>query len=298
MNIKNKLFLAPMAGVNDIAFRLLCRKYGADIVMTEMISVNALSRDNKATLKLIETIDEEKPIGIQLFGTRLDAYKKSLKIAEDDFDFIDVNFGCPATKVIKQGSGSALLKRPAKIKEIVEFLVSNSKKPISGKIRIALDKNDSLKSAKMVEDGGASFIIVHGRTVGQGYSGNVNYDGIKNIKDNLNIPVVGNGDIKDRESLEKMKETNVDAFMVGRAAMGNPLVFTEIKKGKEIELNKKINVLYEYWNLSEKLNCQNFNRLKALSLYVVKGFNGCAKYRQKISLSKNFEEWDKIVNGL
>ncbi|MDD5177863.1 MAG: tRNA-dihydrouridine synthase family protein [Candidatus Nanoarchaeia archaeon] len=298
MNIKNKLFLAPMAGVNDIPFRLLCKKYGADVVMTEMISVNALSRNNQATLRLAETVKEEKPIGIQLFGTRLDAYKKSVELIENNFDFIDINFGCPATKVIKQGAGSALLKRPAKIKELVEFLVSNSKKPISGKIRTASNKEDSLKTASMLEEGGASFVIVHGRTTGQGYSGNVNYEHIKYIKENLQIPVVGNGDIKDKVSLEKMKSTNADAFMIGRAAIGNPMVFTEVKKGKETSLDKKIKVLYEYWDLSKKLNRQDFNKLKFLSLAVMKGFNQAARYREKLSLAKNFDEWDKVMSLL
>lgn len=285
-----------MAGVNDIAFRLLCRKYGADIVMTEMISVNALSRNNKATLKLAETVKEEKPIGIQLFGTRLDAYKKSIDIIEDNFDFIDINLGCPAPKVMKQGSGSALLKRPTKIKELISFVVENSKKPISGKIRIADNSKDTIKTAKIVEESNASFLIIHGRTVNQGYSGNINYDEIKKIKENVSIPVVGNGDIKDRETLEKMKQTGVDSFMVGRAAIGNPLIFTELKKNKTLEIDKKIKVLYEYYELGKKINCYDFNRLKFLSLAVMKNFHGATEYRRKISLSKNFEDWNKIIN--
>jgi len=238
--LKSKLILAPMHNTTNIAFRILCRKYGASLVSTELLSSNALAREDNLNLKLAITDKKEKPNVAQIFGQNTENIVKAAKTLERSFDVIDINFGCPSKKILSQGAGAALLKRKNKIKEIVEQVSKNIKKPVTVKIR----SNNAIEIAKICEKAGADAITVHARSVKQGYSGKADWSVIKAVKENVKIPVIGNGDVVDGKSAEKMlKETNCDYVMIGRAAIGNPFIFKQIKEylktGKEIKQTKE-----------------------------------------------------------
>lgn len=237
MNIKhlkfsNPIFLSPMAGVGDFAFRALCREHGADFSFTEMISVAGLVHNSAKTKKLLFTLEEEMPCGVQLFGDNEDEFAMAVKMPElKKFDIIDLNFGCPAPKIFKNNAGSALLSNPEKIRKIVTACVQNTSKPITCKIRLGIDNKsiNAVEIAKICEQAGASAITVHGRTKLQSYSGVVDYDEIAKVKAAVNIPVIGNGDICDKESYKKMLATGVDGVSLARASLGRPWIFNELK---------------------------------------------------------------------
>lgn len=227
---KNKpLILAPMAGVTDFAFRSIAKDCGADLTCSEMISAKGLIYDSEKTKKMLYTCENETPKMVQLFGNEPSDFVKCLNYLEDA-DIIDINFGCPAPKIFNNNQGSALLNQPLKVYEIVNALKQNTNKIISAKIRLGIqDKSLGLNIAKVIEDAGADFICVHGRTKLQGYSGQADLDEIAKIKQSVKIKVVGNGDVKDKESLNKMWQTGVDGVMIGRASLGNPQIFAKLK---------------------------------------------------------------------
>ncbi len=287
IKLKNNLVLAPMAGINDTAFRILCKRYGAGLLYTEMINTNAISNKNKATLKKLNFVNEEKPIAIQLFGANIKMIEDAAVIAEKNANIIDINLGCPDLKVLHQGAGAALLKRPKRISEIIKAVVNKVDIPVTAKIRIG---NDSIKIAKLIEDAGASAIAVHARTVRQGYSGKADWNKIKEIKEAVNIPVIGNGDIFTKEDVERMQElTKCDFIMIGRAAMTNPAIFKEISNGK-ISSKEKLNLFFEYIELAEKYNCYKFISAKRHALNFTRGIPNSTRLREKISLSKTLDE--------
>lgn len=292
--------LAPMAGVTDVAFRLLCQQYGAGLTMTEMISANALARSNQATLKLIDVVPEEKLRCIQLFGQNTDCLVQSAKFLEENnkCEIIDLNFGCPASQIIQQGAGSALLERPNKIKEIVEAVSSSVNLPITCKIRLGIRTNNInvLKIAKICEDAGASLLTIHARTQKQGYTGKADWSWIKKVKETIQIPVCGNGDVSSVEDYLKMKkETGCDYVMIGRGAIGNPYLFQQIndynEKGKyktKIPLEQLQDFL-SYLKLAEKYKV-NFNNIKFHAQSFTKGIVGGNKLRLELSKTKNVAE--------
>ena len=300
---KSKVFLAPMADITNIAFRIMCKEYGAGLVSTELLSANAISRENKAVMKLGLTNEKEKPRVIQLFAQKSENIAKAAKIMENDFDIIDLNFGCPSTKIMAQGSGGALMKRPGKIGEIVKAVRKAIKRPVSAKIRIGFDKKiNAVEVAKICEDNGADMIIVHGRTVGQGYSGKADLEIIKEVKKSVKIPVVGNGDVVDGESAKKMfEETGCDYIMIGRAAIGNPFIFKQIneylKTGKIIEQTKEERVkdYFEYIELTKKFGIFSILDAKRQAQYFTKGFNGSSRLRKKLNGVRDFEVIKKII---
>ena len=241
---KNNLILAPMAGVTTSSFRKICLKHGAGIVYAEMISDKGLEYNNEKTLKMIEIDQDEHPIAMQVFGNSYETITPSVgKILErSNVDIIDVNMGCPVNKVVKGGSGSALLKTPEKIYDIVKSLKDNYNLPITIKIRAGWDASSINCDVvtKLATKAGVDAIAIHGRTRAQMYNGNANLEYIKMVKNATDKPVIGNGDIKDYTSAKKMlEETNVDALMIGRASLGNPWVFEEIEKGFNKELTVK-----------------------------------------------------------
>ena len=234
INFTSSIFLAPMAGVADASFRQLCYELGADLTYTEMVSVKALLHNNKKTFKLLK-VHGNTPTAVQLFGHDKEDFVKVIKSGNiDNFDIIDINMGCPAPKIVKNGDGSALLKNIDLAREIISACVNATDKPITVKFRIGfeLDNNIAVEFAKMCEQAGASAICVHGRTREQFYSGKVDYETIKLVKSSVNIPVIGNGDITDIESYKKMLQTGVDGVMIGRGTLGNPEIFA-ILKGKK-----------------------------------------------------------------
>ncbi|MGI5857906.1 MAG: tRNA dihydrouridine synthase DusB [Tepidanaerobacteraceae bacterium] len=230
---KIPLYLAPMAGITDMPFRTICKQFGADVLITEMISTRGLVYDDPKTSKLLEIGSGENPIGVQLFGNNPEDFVKSVeKIIDLPFDFININMGCPTPKIIKNGDGCALMKDPKLASRIIEMTVKASSKPVSVKIRKGWDEDsvNAVKFSSMAENSGASMIIIHGRTREMFYSGKADWDIIKRIKETVAIPVIGNGDVfTPEDAFEMFKKTNCDGIMIGRGALGNPWIFKDVK---------------------------------------------------------------------
>lgn len=253
VELKSNLILAPMAGLSDVAFRNMCLKFGAGLVCTEMVSAKALSYKNKKTEDLLITLDDEVPKAVQIFGHEPEVMAEAVKnplLAK--FDIIDINMGCPAPKIVKNGDGSALLKNFNLAEQIINACVNVTDKPITVKFRIGFDEGENIAVdfARMCEKAGAAAITVHGRTTKQGYSGIVNYEAIKQVKQAVNIPVFANGNCETREDYENiLKITGADGIMIGRASLGSPEIFEEILTGKKPDVNKFEQIKYHYETL-------------------------------------------------
>lgn len=253
VELKSNLILAPMAGLSDVAFRNMCLKFGAGLVCTEMVSAKALSYKNKKTEDLLITLDDEVPKAVQIFGHEPEVMAEAVKnplLAK--FDIIDINMGCPAPKIVKNGDGSALLKNFNLAEQIINACVNVTDKPITVKFRIGFDEGENIAVdfARMCEKAGAAAITVHGRTTKQGYSGIVNYEAIKQVKQAVNIPVFANGNCETREDYENiLKITGADGIMIGRASLGSPEIFEEILTGKRPNVNKFEQIKYHYETL-------------------------------------------------
>lgn len=232
VTLENNLILAPMAGVTDLPFRLLCREQGAGLVCMEMVSAKAIYYHNKNTEELMEIHPDEAPVSLQLFGSDPDIISEmAKKIEERPFSILDINMGCPVPKVVNNGEGSALMKNPKLVEEIVTKTVKAVKKPVTVKIRKGFNDEtvNAVEIAKIAEGCGAAAVAVHGRTREQYYSGSADYEIIAKVKQALSIPVIGNGDVTDGPSAERLlKETGCDGVMIGRGVRGNPWIFREI----------------------------------------------------------------------
>ena len=296
--LSGKLILAPMHNVTNLAFRLMCKKYGASLVSTELLSANPIARGNNAVMKTIITDKTEKPVVIQLFGQNTENLVKAAKKMGKKFDIIDFNLGCPSKRILAQGCGASLLKRKNKIKEIVEQISKSIKKPFTVKIR----NENAVEIAKICEKAGASAITIHARTTKQGYSGNANWKVIKEIKQSVKIPVIGNGDVVDGKSAKQMLEkTGCDYIMVGRAAIGNPFIFKQIneflKTGKDIKQTEKekIEDYFEYIRLTEKHKIFSIRDAKKKAQAFTKGMKGSNKLRKKLNEIKDYNEIIKMI---
>ena len=253
IEIKNQIVLAPMAGYSNTSFRKIIKKMGAGLIYAEMVSDKALVYQNQKTLELLKMSEEERPIAQQIFGSDVNTFVEAAKIVEEKMhpDIIDINMGCPVPKVaVSAQAGSALLKNPEKIKEIVSSVVKSVNIPITVKIRLGWDENsiNCLEVAKKIEEAGASAITIHARTRKDGYSGHARWEYIKKVKEIVSIPVIGNGDVKTPLDAKKMlEETSCDAVMIGRGVLGNPWLIKEcieyLKTGvlpKEVSYEEKI----------------------------------------------------------
>ena len=304
---KNPFILAPMDDVTDIAFRELCEEKGASYSTTELISVDALIRE-----KVFKSRYERgnlKLNSVQLFGSKPEIFTKAANFILDDADIVDVNFGCPSPNVTNQFAGACLLKDPKNVGEIISKLSKEIEKPITAKIRLGYSKTNHIEIAKEIENSGAELIAVHGRTAKQKYSGKADWGAISDIYEKINIPLVGNGDIKEEEDINKYLNSHCDALMIGRGAIGNPLLFERfnyyLKNNKKLEFNeiekKEIqkNLLKDYIQKLEGRDFYNLNlKIQRQSMWFLKGIEGSRDFRTKISqekdINKIFEEIDKF----
>ncbi|MDD3397080.1 MAG: tRNA dihydrouridine synthase DusB [Clostridia bacterium] len=303
LNFKSNLFLAPMAGVTDFAFRSLAREFGAGFSYTEMISAKGLiySKNSDVYQKMLFTLPTENPVAVQIFGGEPEIMAKACQCPEiQKFDIVDINMGCPAPKIIKNGEGSCLLKDLKLAKQIAECCVKASSKPITVKMRCGFDNNSnvSLELGRMLEEAGVSAICIHARTRQQFYSGSVDYDIIASLKAKLKIPVIGNGDVFDKESYKKMKGTGVDAIMIGRGALGRPWIFGSLLQDN-FKVDKK-EVIKKHFKLLEQIYPERFivTHMRKHLLWYVKEMPSANKLRLKLcnieSASQAFTLLDEI----
>ncbi|MCQ2472202.1 MAG: tRNA dihydrouridine synthase DusB [Clostridia bacterium] len=300
--------LAPMAGVADRAFRELCVKYGASYVVTEMVSSKALTMQDKKSRELLFMSAEERPCAAQIFGDDPEIMAQAaVKALEFKPDFIDINMGCPAPKIAGNGGGSALLKKPELIGKIVRSVRDAVELPVTAKIRIGWDENsiNAVEVAKICEANGADAIAVHGRTKAQMYAPPVDYEQIKNVKEAVKIPVIGNGDIVDGKSAKEMLErTGCDFLMVGRGALGTPWVFSEInaylEKGEvlpELSIEEKMYVMVKHIETLCQYKGEYIGMREARkhSSWYIKGMRGAASFRQEIGSLETIEQLKKLA---
>lgn len=295
VKLENNIVLAPMAGITDLPFRIICKKFGAGLVCTEMASSKAIFYNDSKTKDILKIEGEKKPIQAQIFGSDIESLKVAAEYVSKFADILDINMGCPAPKVVKNGDGSKLLLNLKLIEEIVTEIVKVSKVPVTVKIRKGWNSDNIVakEAAKIIENAGASAITIHGRTRSEFFSGEVDLDIIKQVKKSVNIPVIGNGDIVDEESALKMFEyTGVDGIMIGRGAIGNPWIFNRIthflktgEKLQELTPKQKLKTIIKHIELEirEKGEKVGIQELRKHMAYYTKNLKDASTARKRIN---------------
>ncbi len=300
--LESPLILAPLAGYTDLAFRLLCRQFGAGLCYTEMISCHGLVYQKEKTQLLTRTVPEERPVALQLFGADpIIMGEAAALVSNMPVDIIDINMGCPVRKVTKKGAGAALMKDAYLAATIISEVCNNTNLPVTVKIRTGWN-HDSIVApdfAKMAEDNGASAIAVHGRTWSQGFVGQVDWQTIEQVKKNVSIPVIGNGDINTyQEALQFMDKTGCDGIMIGRAALGNPWVFSP--EGTPTSLAKRMTGLKRHLELIKEFSNTDkiLPKIKNQAGRYFKGVAGGSAIRMQIYQAESFDEILKLTQSL
>lgn len=311
VEIKNPFVLAPMAGVTDLPFRKLCKEQGAGLICTEMVSAKAISFHNRNTEALMEIDPSEHPVSLQLFGSEPQLMAEVAKsIEEKPFDILDINMGCPVPKVVNNGEGSALLKNPDLIRQIVTAVSRAVQKPVTVKMRIGFEGYpvDPVEIAKLMEDSGAAAIAVHGRTRQQYYSGHADWETIRRIKEAVSVPVIGNGDVDSPEKAEALlKETGCDAVMIGRVVRGNPWIFREMNHyfltGEKLprpsvsELQEMI-LRHARWQIEKKGEFTGIREMRKHVAWYTAGMRHSAGLRRESNLISSYQELEELLGRM
>ena len=305
----NNVFLAPMAGITDLPFRLICKEFGVGMMTTEMVSAKGLLYENGKTNELLYIDPKEHPIGAQLFGSDPKILSEMAKqVEQSEVDFIDINMGCPAPKITKNGEGSALLKNPELIGEIVYAVTKALTKPLTVKIRKGFDDEsvNAIEVAKIIEQAGASAIALHGRTREQFYSGTADWDIIKEVKKHISIPLIGNGDVKTPQDAKRMLEyTGCDAVLIARAAQGNPWIFKRtvhyLETGEllpEPTFEERIPVILKHAKLLEAYKGEyvGMREMRSHLTSYVRGVHGAADLRRTLTSIETYEDIERLLD--